>query len=71
METDTKTFTIVFKKDRKTTYLGLRESLAYCEEYIHKNNGSDNMFYFKRFRGGIVRIMCNETGEDYLITPVL
>lgn len=73
METDTKTYTVVFKDGIKKTDLGLRASLAYCEEYIHKNNRDHNihdLFLFQLYKGGTVTIMCNETGEDYYITPV-
>ena len=69
MKTD-KTFTVVFKKGKLTDDLDFNESLAYCEAFIHKINGSDDLVC-NVYRGGIVTIMCNETGEDYYITPVL
>lgn len=56
------TYDIYFNDDNDSNNKGMNESLEYCKEYIRENNGTDNS-YFADYKGGIVSIVCNETGE--------
>ena len=42
---------------------GFNESFEYCKNYIETYNGT-NESYFEDYKGGIVSIVCNETGEE-------
>lgn len=57
-----KTYDVVFNNDCNSNSKGFRESLQYCKNYISFNNGTNNSF-FKDYKGGIVSVICNETGE--------
>lgn len=56
------TYDVVFNDDYDSNNKGMNESLEYCKEYIRQNNGT-NHSYFEDYKGGIVSIVCNETGE--------
>lgn len=58
-----KTYDVVFNDDCSSNNKGFRESLQYCKDYISCNNGTNNS-YFKDYKGGIVSVLCNETGES-------
>lgn len=40
----------------------MKATIEYCREYIRQNNGT-NESYFADYKGGMVSIVCNETGE--------
>jgi hypothetical protein len=56
------TYDIYFNDEYDSNNKGMSESLEYCKEYIRENNGTDHS-YFADYKGGIVSIVCNETGE--------
>ena len=56
------TYDIYFNDDCDSNNKGMAESLEYCKEYIRENNGTSHS-YFADYKGGIVSIVCNETGE--------
>ena len=55
-------YNVVFNDEYDSNDKGMAESLEYCKEYIRQNNGTDES-YFADYKGGIVSIVCNETGE--------
>ena len=57
------TYDVYFDDDNNTNGEGWHESYQYCKDYIESNNGS-NWSYFEDYKGGIVSIYCNETGEE-------
>ena len=57
-----KTYDVCFDNDTSSNGEGWHESYQYCKDYIESNNGS-NWSYFGDYKGGIVSIICNETGE--------
>lgn len=57
-----KTYDIHFNDDYDSNNKGMRATLEECMEYIRQNNGTDHS-YFADYKGGIVSIVCNETGE--------
>ena len=62
-ELSKKTYDVCFDDDNNTNGEGWHESYQYCKDYIESNNGS-NWSYFGDYKGGIVSIYCNETGEQ-------
>ena len=62
-ELSKKTYDVCFDDDNNTNGEGWHESYQYCKDYIESNNGS-NWSYFEDYKGGIVSIYCNETGEE-------
>lgn len=58
----TYTYDIYFNDEYDSNNKGIAESLEYCKEYIRENNGTGHS-YFADYKGGIVSIVCNETGE--------
>lgn len=56
------TYDIHFKKDSKSTCMGLKVSPSEAVNYINNNNGTDNG-YFKDYKEGIVSVVCNETSD--------
>lgn len=58
----TTTFNVVFNDSDNSNDKGFSESLDYCMNYIEKNNGT-NESYFADYKGGIVQVVCNETGD--------
>lgn len=41
---------------------GMQATIEECRDYIDMYNGTDES-YFEDYKGGIVSIVCNETGE--------
>lgn len=64
-----KTYDIFFDDDTASNNKGFKESLQYCRDYIKQFNGTDHS-YFADYKGGNVRIVCNETGETVYETQV-
>ena len=58
-----KTYDVCFDNDTSSNGEGWHESYQYCKDYIEMTNGT-NEGYFKDYKGGIVSIYCNETGEE-------
>lgn len=56
------TYDIHFNDEYDSNNKGMHESFDYCLNYIKCNNGT-NTSYFEDYKGGIVSIVCNETGE--------
>jgi hypothetical protein len=62
-EADAKmTYDVQFHDETTSDFKGFAESLEFCQNYIQFNNGTDES-YFANYKGGIVQIICNETGE--------
>lgn len=62
---DIRTYDVYFDSDESSNNKGFSGSCAtleYCRGYIESFNGT-NESYFEDYKGGIVRIVCNETGE--------
>lgn len=62
-ELSKKTYDVCFDDDNNSNGEGWHESYQYCKDYIEMTNGT-NEGYFKDYKGGIVSIYCNETGEE-------
>lgn len=62
-ETIDYTYDIVFNDDNNSNNVGghrtLEEAISYIETYNGTNHG-----YFQCYKGGVVSVYCNETGED-------
>ena len=70
METKNKTYDVVFNDNTDSNSKGFAQSLEYCIDYIKRYNGTKES-YFADYKGGIVSIVCNETGETILEKVVL
>lgn len=57
-----KTYDVVFNSDTASNEKGWQETKEYCLNYIKMYNGT-NESYFADYKGGIVQIVCNETGQ--------
>lgn len=57
-----KTYDVIFNDDENSNNNGFKESKEYCIEYIQRKNGT-NDGYFADYKGGIVSVICNETGD--------
>ena len=56
------TYDVHFNNDENSDSKGFKTSLEECKNYITLYNGTNNS-YFADYKGGIVSIICNETGE--------
>lgn len=59
---DMKTFDVHFDDSNDSNNKGWSQTIDYCKDYINSNNGTNDS-YFGDYKGGIVSIVCNETGE--------
>lgn len=62
---DLRTYDVFFDSDDATNNKGFSgpcATLEYCRGYIESFNGT-NESYFEDYKGGTVRVVCNETGE--------
>lgn len=57
-----KTYDIVFQDSENSNNKGFQVSLEDAKEYIKQNNGTSNS-YFLDYKGGMVQIVDNESGE--------
>lgn len=57
------TYDVVFNDENDSNCKGFKSSIEECKKYIELNNGSDDS-YFADYKGGIVSVVCNETGEE-------
>lgn len=55
------TYDVVFNDEYNSNSKGFRSSKDDCIRYIEQNNGTDTS-YFADYKGGIVQVVCNETG---------
>lgn len=58
-----KTYDVHFNDSNDSNNKGFNESFDYCKNYIESYNGT-NESYFEDYKGGVVSIVCNETGEE-------
>ena len=65
----TKTYDVVFHDAESDNNKGWEESYEYCMDYIKMYNGT-NESYFEDYKGGVVAIICNETGDEVYIEEV-
>lgn len=63
METTAKTYDVVFNDSKDSNNKGMKSSIDECKQYIKMWNGTDHS-YFADYKGGIVSVVCNETGEE-------
>ena len=57
------TYDVVFNNESDSNGKGFKSSIEDCKKYIELNNGSNDS-YFADYKGGIVSVVCNETGEE-------
>lgn len=57
-----KTYDIYFNDSGSTNNKGFRMTIQEAIDYVRAHNGSDHS-YFADYKGGIVSVVCNETGE--------
>lgn len=57
-----KAYDVHFDDSISSNSKGFNESLAYCKGYINTWNGS-NHSYFRDYKGGLVSVVCNKTGN--------
>lgn len=56
-------YDVVFNDDNDSSSKGFNADKEYCIDYIKHNNGT-NESYFADYKGGIVEVVCVETGES-------
>ena len=61
-EEETRTYDVQFDDDTASNRKGWHETYWECFWYIRHFNGT-NESYFQDYKGGVVSIVCNETGE--------
>ena len=59
---DIRTYDVHFNDESGSNNKGFSQSYDYCKTYIEAFNGTSES-YFEDYKGGIVSIVCNETGE--------
>lgn len=69
METSNKTYNVVFNDSENSNDKGFALSFEDAKNYIERNNGT-NESYFADYKGGVVSIVCNESGETEFETEV-
>lgn len=57
-----KTYDVIFQSDDSSNSKGFHGTIAECMGYIFIFNGT-NESYFEDYKGGVVQIVCNETGD--------
>lgn len=57
------TYDVMFHDSYNSSSKGFSLSIEDCKKYIELNNGSNDS-YFADYKGGIVSVVCNETGEE-------
>ena len=65
-----KTFNVHFNDSENSSDKGFAMSKQECIDYIERYNGT-NESYFEDYKGGMVSVVCNETGETVYETEVL
>lgn len=64
------TYDVQFNNFESTNGKGFAQTIEYCRDYIDRNNGTKES-YFNDYVGGVVSIVCNETGETVYETDVI
>ena len=64
-----KTYDVLFHNDQDSNNKGFEHSKQDAIEYVKSNNGI-NESYFGDYKGGVVQVMCNETGEVVYETEI-
>jgi hypothetical protein len=59
---DDKTYDVHFNDEYDSNSKGMNATIKECRDYIDMYNGTSES-YFADYKGGIVSIVCNETGE--------
>lgn len=59
---ETKTYNVVFNDSENSNDKGFALPLEDAKDYIARYNGT-NESYFEDYKGGMVSVVCNETGE--------
>lgn len=62
MEIENYTYDVYFNDETDSNNKGMSDTMENCLEYIRQNNGTNDS-YFADYKGGVVSIVCNETGE--------
>lgn len=62
MKIENYTYDVYFNDETDSNNKGMSDTMENCLEYIRQNNGTNDS-YFADYKGGIVSIVCNETGE--------
>jgi len=65
-----KTYDVHFNDDQDSNNKGFELTIQECKDYIEMWNGSDES-YFEDYKGGIVSVVENETGETVFETEIL
>lgn len=56
------TYDVHFNDEYDSNSKGMNATIEECRDYIDMYNGTDES-YFEDYKGGIVSVVCNETGE--------
>jgi hypothetical protein len=64
------TYDVQFNNSESTNGKGFAQTIEYCRDYIDRNNGTKES-YFNDYVGGVVSIVCNETGETVYEADVI
>lgn len=56
------TYDVVFNDEYNSNAKGFNHTLEYCKDYIQTWNGT-NESYFADYKGGLVQVVCDQTGE--------
>lgn len=65
----TYTYDIFFNDDYSSNNKGFEMTKGEAIDYIKTHNGT-NYSYFEDYKGGIVSVVCNETGEEVYFEEV-
>jgi len=65
----TETFNVVFNDENDSNDKGFELTKKECMDYIEAYNGSNDS-YFADYKGGLVSIVNNETGEPVFETEI-
>ena len=58
------TYDVVFNDENNSNSKGFKSSVEDCMKYIKANNDTSSPYsYFADYKGGVVSVVCNETGE--------
>lgn len=63
------TYDVVFNKNKHSDYKGWKFAYDKCKLYIETSNGC-NLSLFKKYKGGTISIVCNETGITAFKTKI-
>ena len=65
-----KTYNVIFNNSEDSNDKGFKESKEFCIDYINRENGTNDS-YFADYKGGVVSVVCNETGETVYETEII